>query len=128
MGQFQTIIISSYPIIQMEKTETFYENTLSQTIDDVLSCLGAATKQTIYQHLKNHYGIDQDEIPYQIEDFTVAIEQIFGNVAQLIEIKIIERLHAKYKGFAYSPEKGELDFTEFIYSLQEYLRSKPENF
>lgn len=126
MGQTQTIIIPSH-LFQMEKSETHFETAVTQAINDVLSALGAANKQAIYRHLKNHYGIDENEIPNQIEDFATAIEQIFGPVAKLLEIKIIEQLHGKYKDFAYSPEKAELDFSEFVNSLQEYLQLKPEN-
>ena len=94
---------------------------VTEAIDDILSALGNANKQAIYRHLKNNYGINEKEIPYKIEDFARAIEQTFGSVAKLIEIKIIERLHAKYKDFSYTPKKGELNFVEFVYNLQNHL-------
>jgi hypothetical protein len=127
MEQPQTILIPSYSVILKEKSEDFFENELGQAIDDILTGLGVGSKQAIYRHLKNHYGIDQDEIHNQIEDFTKAIEQIFGSVAKLIEIKIIERLHVKFDDFSYSPKKEELDFVKYVYGLHEYLQLKLEN-
>lgn len=95
-----------------------------EAIDAVLSGLGDANKQAIYRHLKNNYGINKNEIPYKIEDFAQAIEQIFGSVATLIEIKIIERLHAKYKNFLYTPGNEDLNFVEFVHYLKNYSESK----
>ena len=95
---------------------------MAETVDEVLSVLGEASKQAIYCHLKNNYGIEEDEIPVKIEDFTKAFEQIFGTVANMIEIKIMERLHARYQHFEYTPKKGKLDFVEFVKNLQRYLQ------
>jgi hypothetical protein len=107
MGQPQTILKASYSfLIQSEEPETLFETIVAQAIDDVLSDLGNANKQAIYRHLKNNYGINENEIPYKIEDFARAIEQTFGSVAKLIEIKIIERLHAKYRLLLYSKKRG----------------------
>jgi len=122
MGQPQTILRASYSFLtQSEEPETLFETVMAQAIDDVLSDLGNTRKQAIYRHLKNNYGINENEIPYKIKDFARAIEQTFGSVAKLIEIKIIERLHAKCKDFAYTPKKGELNFVEFVYNLQHHL-------
>jgi nucleoside-diphosphate-sugar epimerase len=123
MGQPQSILSASYSFLtQNEEPEILFETVIAHAIDDVLSALGDASKQAIYRHLKNNYGINENEIPYKIEDFARAIEQTFGSVAKLIEIKIIERLHAKYKDFSYVPEKGELNFVEFVYNLQHRLQ------
>ncbi|MGO8805025.1 MAG: hypothetical protein ACLQO7_00260 [Candidatus Bathyarchaeia archaeon] len=119
----QTILSASYSFLTLnEEPETIFKNAVAHAIDDVLSDLGNINKQAIYRHLKNNYGINENEIPYKIEDFASAIEQIFGSVAKLIEIKIIERLHAKYEDFSYTPEKGELNFVEFVYNLQHHLQ------
>ena len=100
---------------------TIFETVVTEAIDDVLSGLGDANKQAIYRHLKNNYGINKNEIPYKIEDFAQAIEQIFGSVATLIEIKIIGRLHAKCKDFSYTLGKEDLNFVEFVYNPRNYL-------
>src|SRR5208283_2895328 len=121
MGQPQTILSAPYSFLtQSEEPESLFETVIAQAVDDALSDLGN-TKQAIYCHLKNNYGINKKEIPRKIEDFTMAIEQIFGPVAKLIEIKIMKRLHVKYEAFLYTPKKGELNFVEFVYNLQRHL-------
>jgi hypothetical protein len=125
MEQPQIILSGSHSILlQNEETKSVFENTLEQAIDDILAALGKNNKQAIYHQLKINYGINKSEIPRKIEDFATAIEQIFGSVAKLLEIKIIERLHSKYKDFYYTPKKEELNFVEFIYNLQLYVQLK----
>jgi hypothetical protein len=122
MGQPQTILSAPYSFLtQNEVPGTIFEDAVAEAINDVFSALGNTNKQAIYRHLKSNYCIDENEIPYKIEDFARAIDQIFGSAAKLIEIKIIERLHAKYEGFCYAPEKGDLNFVEFVYNLQHHL-------
>jgi hypothetical protein len=108
-------------LIENQTSETVFETQLSEAIDVILSALGDSTIEAIYRLLKKAYGINKEDIPNQIEGFANAIEQTFGPVSKLIEIKIIERLHAKYKDFSYAPKKGELNFVEFVYNLQHHL-------
>jgi hypothetical protein len=106
---------------QGQLTNTTFEDAITESIETILSLLGDANKQTIYHHLENKYGIKKEEIPHNIGAFAGAFEQTFGSVAKLIEIKIMESLHAKYKDFSYVPAKEELNFLEFIYNFQQYL-------
>src|SRR5208283_1110211 len=123
MGQPQTILSAPCSFLtQSEVPGTIFENSVAEAIDDVFSALGDANKQAIYRHLKNNYCINENEIPCKIEDFAKAIDQIFGSAAKLIEIKIIEQLHAKHEDFSYTPKKGELNFVEFVYNLQHHLQ------
>jgi hypothetical protein len=122
MEQPQTTISVPYSLLTLnEEAKTPFENIITQAIDDVLSAFGDVNKQAIYRHLEYRYGITREAIPFKIEDFATAIEKTFGSVAKLIEIKIIESLHAKCIDFSYFPEKGELDFIEFVYNLQNHV-------
>jgi len=123
----QELTVSNVPcsfLVQNEPFKTDFETAVTEAIDDILSSFGNMVKQAIYRQLENRYGIKKEEIPFKIEDFADAIEQTFGSVAKLIEIKIIERLHAKYRDFFYVPNKEELDFVEFVSNLQHYLESQ----
>jgi hypothetical protein len=111
-------------LIQNEPAKANFETAVTEAIDDILSTLGNANKQTIYRLLKDRYDITQEEIPVKTEAFAKAIEQIFGSAGKVIEVKIIERLHSKYKDFYYVQAKGELILVEFISSLQHYLESQ----
>jgi len=124
MRQPQTILSVPYPFLtQSEVPEIIFENAVAEAIDDVFSVLGIENKQAIYRQLKNNCGINENEIAYKIEDFARAIDQIFGSGAKLIEIKIMELLHAKFEDLSYIPKKGELNFVEFVYNLQRHLQS-----
>ena len=121
MKQQLTDLSSPCLLLANEPLETKFETAVTEAIDDSLSALGVANKQTIYRHLENRYGIKKEEIPFKIADFAHAIEETFGSVAKLIEVKIIEKLHAKNKDFHYVTKKDELNFTEFISCFQRYL-------
>jgi hypothetical protein len=115
---FETIFIT-----EEQSTKAAFEDAVTESIDTILSLIGNTNKQTIYHCLENRYGIKKEEIPDNIPEFAYAFEEIFGSVAKLIEIKIIERLHAKYKDFSYVPENGEIDFSEFISNFHRYIES-----
>jgi hypothetical protein len=108
---------------QSQSSKPMSDEAITEAIDYILSTLGNTNKQTIYCLLDNKYGIKKEEIPHKIGEFSDAIEQTFGSVAKLIELKIIERLHFKYRDFSYVPINGELDFGEFVSNLQRYLES-----
>lgn len=122
MAQPQTAIIVSYSLLNYD-VEAFNKAT-ELAIDDILSALGETNKLAVYRHLKTNYGISKKEIPHKIEDFAKAIEVTFGSAAKIIEIKIMERLHAKYSDFSYVSKEGNLDFVEFFYNLQHYASLK----
>ncbi|MGD0072229.1 MAG: hypothetical protein ABSB71_11795 [Candidatus Bathyarchaeia archaeon] len=124
MKQQLTALCSPCLLLANEPLETKFETAVTEAIDDSLSALGATNKQTIYRHLENRYGIKKQEIPFKIADFANAIEETFGSVAKVIEVKIIEKLHAKNKAFHYVTKKDELNFTEFISCFQRFLEPK----
>ncbi len=72
-----------------------FEKFLLEAIDESFSWLGESGKRTIYFHLEKEYKISKQDIPYRIEDFTEAIEGIFGLGAKLLEIKIMKSLFTK---------------------------------
>jgi hypothetical protein len=125
MGQPQTLLSTSCSILMKnEPVGVVFGTIVGQAVDYTLSALGESPKQAIYRHLKIVYGINKEDIPNKIEAFANAIEQTFGSVAKLIEIKIIERLHSQYEDFCHVPKNGGLDFVEYITDLQNRLEPK----
>lgn len=102
--------------------EKSFEHTLMEAVDAALAPFGQQSKQVIYLHLEKTYNIKKQEIPYKIKEFADAIEQIFGEGAKLIEIRIIEALHKRIQKFVHFPRKGELTFTEYIADLRAFLK------
>jgi len=92
-----------------------FKKILLEAVDEGLSSLGDSTKQTIYVHLEKNFKIKKQDIPNKIDEFTNAIEKIFGNGAKILEIQIMKHLYEKVgHGFEYFPEKDDLLFTEYV--------------
>ena len=106
-----------YPAITQSANNFGFEDIVAKAVNDILSALGEDAKQAIYRHLENSCGISRTDIPNRIEDFANAIENTFGTVGRLIEIKIIERLHVLCSDFHYVPKNGQLDFVEYVKDL-----------
>jgi hypothetical protein len=96
-----------------------FEEILSESIDESFSWLGESGKRTIYFHLEKEYKISKQDIPYRIEDFTEAIEDVFGLGAKVLEIKIMKHLFTKMGYF--QPQfhtQQSLEFIKYIKSAR----------
>jgi len=72
-----------------------FEELLLEAIDEGLSPLGESVKQVVYSSLETNFKIKKHDIPYKIEEFTDAIDRIFGDGAKILEIKIMKDLFKK---------------------------------
>ena len=72
-----------------------FEDVLQDSIDDAFSSLGEAVKASIYFHLEHKFLITRQEIPYRIEDFSDALDRIFGLGAKHLELLIMKHLYEK---------------------------------
>ena len=92
-----------------------FKKLLLEAVDEGLSFLGDSSTQAIFLHLEKTFKIKKQDIPNKIEEFTNALEKIFGPGAQLLEIQIMKYLYEKVgHDFEYFPEKDELLFTEYV--------------
>jgi CBS domain-containing protein len=108
--------------------ESFYK-IFEEAIDEAFSSLGEPTGKAIYIHLKNSFGIAKSEIPYRINDFSDALEKIFGPAARNLEILCIKNIQAKaridYKWDLPESSGSELTFEEYIrIAKQNYKQQK----
>jgi hypothetical protein len=92
-----------------------FEEILLEAIDESLSWLGEKEKQAIYFFLEKRYKINKQDIPYGIEDFAEALEDIFGLGAKLLEIRIMKKIFTKI-GYSipYNHTREGLEFTKYI--------------
>jgi hypothetical protein len=92
---------------------------LLEAIDEGLSLLGESSKQAVYFHLEKIFKMNRQNIPYRIEEFTDAIEKIFGNGAKILEIQIMKCLFKKvgYK-LKHYPKRKNIMFTEYIAAVK----------
>jgi hypothetical protein len=72
-----------------------FETILLEAVDDAFSTLGKSVKTSIYFHLEHKFIIPKQDIPYRIDDFSNALEQIFGLAAKHLEILIMKKLREK---------------------------------
>jgi len=107
--------------------EGIFEKLLIESIDEALSWLGEFAKQAFYSHLKEAFGMSKKDIPYNIDDFTDALEQVFGVGAKLLEIQIMKLLHEKIgDAFEYTPNQDDLTFAEYVDIARANLACKKE--
>ena len=98
-----------------------FDEILVGAIDEAFSSLGASCKQSIYFQLEKAFKIKKNDIPYKIEEFTDAIEKLFGPGAKILEIKIIRHLYEGIGHFEYFLEQENLGFTNYVKALRQYL-------
>jgi hypothetical protein len=72
-----------------------FEVALLEAMDDAFSSLGESVKAQIYFHLEHKFVIPKQDIPYRIDDFSAALERIFGTAAKHLEILIMKKLNEK---------------------------------
>ena len=104
-----------------KQNEDEFKSTVIETVDESFASFSNLDMQAVYLHLENTFKIKKQEIPYKIEGFTDAIEQMFGNGAKLIEMRIIEALHKRIPEFVFFPKKADIGLKEYIDSLHAFL-------
>ena len=103
------------PKFEGEKRTMSFEEFLLEAIDEGLSVLGESAKQAVYCHLGKTFKMNRLDIPYRLEEFTDAIEGIFGAGAKILEIQIMKCLFKKVgHTFKNYPRPKDLTFTEYV--------------
>jgi len=99
-----------------------FEEILIDSIDEAFSSLGEKVKNVLFFQLENKFKLTKKEIPYKIQDFSDALEKIFGSAAKNLEILIMKKLHQKitcsYKWQGPSWLVPEVTFSEYIELLR----------
>jgi hypothetical protein len=77
----------------MSQKAAQFNELLIKSIDEAVTELwGEKGRDSLYQHLTEHYDITRDEIPYRLDSLYAAIEQTLGDKAA----KILDYEIAKY--------------------------------
>ncbi|MGA3059625.1 MAG: hypothetical protein ABSD92_04570 [Candidatus Bathyarchaeia archaeon] len=110
-----------------------FEAVVLEAVDEAFSTLGETAKTSIYFHLEHKFFIQEKDIPYMIDDFSYALERVFGMAAKHLEILIMKKLHEKitcsYKWEGPSWLVPELTFRQYVelVRLQYEEKEKTEN-
>ena len=117
------------PVVEatVDNKEPFFKM-FEEAIDETFSSLGELTRKAIYIHLKDSFGIEKSEIPYRINDFSDALEKIFGPAARNLEILCIKNIQAKaridYKWDLPESSGSELTFGEYIHVVKQNYKQQ----
>ena len=106
---------------KQKPTEDKFNAAIIEAVEESFSSFSNLVKEAAYLHLESTFKIKKQEIPSKIEEFSDAIEQMFGVGAKLIEIRIIEALHSRIREFVFYPKKGDVAFKEYVASLRAFL-------
>ena len=103
-----------------------FDMLLQEAVDEGLSSLGNSSKQVLYFYLEKTFKINKSDIPHKIEEFTDAIEKIFGLGAKFLEILIMKRLYEKVgEVLEFGQDWEGLVVTEYIAAIkQSYMEKK----
>ena len=104
-------------------TKPTFENILLDAIDTAFSTISNSNRQTLYNRLKNNFGMSRETIPIDVEAFADALEQVFGKSASLIELQIIRALHNKVPHFLFSPKTDDLYFASYLENIRSYINT-----
>jgi len=103
-----------------------FDKLLLEAIDEGLSTIGDSSKQAIYFYLEKSFKVKKNEIPYRIDDFTRAIEKIFGLGAGFLEILIMRNLYEKVGRTVHLREPSSFVFAEYIVATERSFTGKEE--
>ncbi len=117
----KTICALQLNIEKQNSPEEKFDLAIIETVDESFSSFKNLNKEVIYRRLENSFKIKKEEIPFKIEVFADAVEQIFGLAAKLIEIRIIEALCKRFPDFIFLPKEDNIDFREYAISLRDFL-------
>lgn len=98
---------------------TNFEELLLSAIDEGLNLIGESAKKDVYNYLEHTLKMNRPEIPQRIEEFTKAIECLFGNGAKILEIQMMKNLFNK-SGCTVKQQSGQtnLTFIEYITTIK----------
>jgi len=104
--------------------EKDFDELLLEAVDEGLASIGESSKQAIYFYLETVFNIKRHEIPYKIEDFTAAIEKIFGQGAKCLEILIMNHLYEKVERPIQLHEPKDFTFTSYVTAARQSFLEK----
>ena len=105
-------------------TEDEFNQLFIEVIDESLSTLGEAAKAAVYYHVEQKFGLTKEEIPRNVENFTEALEKIFGIGSKPIEVLFMQRLYLKVKSDCGPISYEEFTFPKYVDMIREKIVSK----
>jgi hypothetical protein len=89
-------------------------------VDCAFSLLGDSGKAAFYKYLEDAFGVARSQIPDSADVFAQALEDIFGQTARLIEVRIMRSLHEAVPEFEFSGDET-FSFVNYVEKLRFFL-------
>jgi len=109
-----------------QKERANFNSLLLEAIDETLSCLGESAKTVTYRHLETRFKIKKEEIPNMIDDFSKALESLFGSGAKALEIMFMKSLYDKVRvaseGVSSDWVVPEMTFKEYVNLMKQRFK------
>ncbi|MEM4703677.1 MAG: hypothetical protein QXJ02_01210 [Candidatus Bathyarchaeia archaeon] len=105
-------------------TKLDFEKMILQAIDEGLSTLGDSSKEAIYFYLDKNFKLKKEQIPNKIEDFEVALKNIFGAGANYLEILIMKQLYEKFNGNLPLKKPDKLAFSDYVAAVKQAVKER----
>jgi hypothetical protein len=99
-----------------------FSKILLSAVEESLSSLGNSSKQAIFFHLESSFKLRKECIPSNLNEFTEALEGIFGPGAPYLEQLITKSLHQKL-GLKFEEQECK-DFIKCVDSVKKQILSK----
>ena len=89
-----------------------FSELLLECIDEGLSVLGNEPKQAVYQYFSSIHGLDREQIPEKVDEFSAGMRKALGSASKVIERlilkKLFQRLGSNFK------ETSNLEFIDYV--------------
>ena len=79
------------------KADSRFADIFLSSIDDAFASLGQNVQFSLYFHLETKFALSKQNIPDHIDDFSDALDQIFGQAARQLELLIMKFLNERVK-------------------------------
>lgn len=103
-----------------------FEKTLLEAVDTALLSLGESPRQAVYYHLNKSFKLQREEIPEDANEFSQALNTIFGPGAEVIEKIIVKNLYTKLN--LSLEEKTCFEFVEYVSLARELVKREKQRF
>jgi len=101
-----------------------FDKTLLEAVDCALLSLGETPRKAIYYHLNKSFKLQRKEIPEDADEFSQALNTIFGPGAEVIEKIIVKNLYSKLN--LSFEEKTRLGFVDYISLAREIAKREQQ--
>ncbi len=112
------------------KPKPSFNEILLASIDEALSSLGESVATSVYFHVEKTFNVKRGEIPQRINDFSDALEKIFGLGGKTLKIMFMKKLRGKVevtcKWSVHEEPLCKLALPEATF--QEYVRLMRQNY